>query len=171
MIQVWPATDWQNHNKMWYLCNKRQQPRKQEQFYKELQNVLHTACGAWVFRIIKNKVWTKLLQREAICIKIPSCGHHSWAMYATEQATVLCFLPHAPPPAPPHTLFISTYLYLKRSFCTISFILSTCSRLAGTFSVKSTFRLSSAYGRKIMWKPIQERESREQLCTTMASKQ
>lgn len=55
---------------MWYLCNKWQQPREQEQFCKELQNVLHKACGAWVFKIIKNKVWTKLLQREAICIKI-----------------------------------------------------------------------------------------------------
>lgn len=42
----------------------------------------------------------------------------------------------------------------------ISFILSTCSRLAGTFSVKSTFRLSSAYGRKMMWKPTQDRESK-----------
>lgn len=157
---------------MWYLCNKWQQPREQEQFYKELQNMLHIACGAWVFRIIKNKVWTKLLQREAICIKM-----HQNPILWSPQLNNVCnrasnSIVFSSPCHPlPHTRFISMYLYLNRSFWIISFILSTCSRLAGTFSVKSTFRLSSAYGRKMMWKPTQKRESREQLYRTIASKQ
>lgn len=109
--------------------------------------------------------WLRIKFRQSYCkgkqfaskyIKISPRGHHNSTMCATEQATGLRFLPYVTA----RTQFISLYLYLNRSFWIISFILSTCSRLAGNFSVKSTFRLSSAYGRKMMWKPTWKRGSK-----------